>query len=463
MAVYVPDGARTWWTYYRVEGRRHRKNTLVAVVGDPGSPDYEASRHTAQQIEDRWREAHEAQAAEARKDAEARRRLGIGDVKVPTLRDAAQAYWDARGHAVANKDADARNLDRIMEIVGGHRLVTEIGDHDVRLLVAKRAAEPLLTKPRRCRQTGAMLPGVPQVYDIDGELRPYVEREDKPSDIVKVKPSTVNRQTVDLLRRVMEYARSALKVPGMQTIDYGDARLKEPSSRDRVLSYEEEARVYPHLRVGYGAAFRFALASALRLKNFTDLKWRDVNMSTGELTVIQKGNQRHTVRITPEIKAILDDQRGRDPVHVFVYVYEATPTPWKNPRNGQVYEPGKVYPVTYWGFSSWWKRVREAANIPDVTIHDLRRTAVTRVIDIVGDVKVAQELAGHGSAHLTQAVYNKLSKSRVREKLDDAERRIAEQRAQALARVDAGKLDGSGQNSAKIAKKRSKSLKNNAV
>ena len=56
------------------------------------------------------------------------------------------------------------------------------------------------------------------------------------------------------------------------------------------------------------------------------------------------------------------------------------PKPWTNPRNSQTYIPGQLYPVAYWGFDSWFDDVKEAIGINDLNIHDLRRTAASRII-----------------------------------------------------------------------------------
>jgi integrase len=113
----------------------------------------------------------------------------------------------------------------------------------------------------------------------------------------------------------------------------------------------------------------------------------------------------------------------------------SNPKLWKNPRNGRVYLPGHPYPVTYWGFDSWFDDVKDATGITDLCIHDLRRTAASRVIRAIGNPKTASRLLGHGSDHMIMTVYGQIRDDEAFEDLDEADRRIAVQRDRELARI----------------------------
>lgn len=95
-------------------------------------------------------------------------------------------------------------------------------------------------------------------------------------------------------------------------------------------------------------------------------------------------------------------QKGKHPVMVFTFVHEDAN--WLNPKNGVLYETGKIYPITAWGFSSWFDRIKARAGLSDVRIHDIRRTAGGRVNRASGLV-AASKLLGHSSITPTAKHY----------------------------------------------------------
>jgi integrase len=276
------------------------------------------------------------------------------------------------------------------------------------------------------------------VIDFDTqELRPYIEGKDDPKRIVKIATSTVNRSSIDVLKRVILYARDTLEVPGMPAIRWKGYRLKEPPARTRTLSLAEEARIMEHLREGYGSAFLFAVKSSLRLREFAGkFTWDQVNFDERTITVVQKGDDVHTLPMTDELETILREQFGRDPKRVFMFRFKGrgeSPKPWINPRNGQTYIPGQLYPVTYWGFDSWYDDVKDATGIADLNIHDLRRTAASRIVRETGNLAAARKMTGHKSDAILLRVYNHLSQEEALDDLNKANQRIAERRARELS------------------------------
>jgi integrase len=101
---------------------------------------------------------------------------------------------------------------------------------------------------------------------------------------------------------------------------------------------------------------------------------------------------------------------------------------WTNPKTGKVYEPDRLYPVTYWGFDTWFDRVKEVSEIEGLTIHDLRRTAGSRLLRDTGNMKLVQQKLGHKTFAQTAAAYAHLSDEEMLEDMLAAERRMAERR-----------------------------------
>ena len=54
-----------------------------------------------------------------------------------------------------------------------------------------------------------------------------------------------------------------------------------------------------------------------------------------------------------------------------------------------------------------WKNAREDAGItdPDCVIHSLRHTCATRLLEVVGDIKLVQEWLGHSVITTTARIY----------------------------------------------------------
>ena len=52
-----------------------------------------------------------------------------------------------------------------------------------------------------------------------------------------------------------------------------------------------------------------------------------------------------------------------------------------------------------------WKRIRDKAGVHDATIHDLRRTFVTRALRSGADVDVVRRMVGHASLDTTMTYY----------------------------------------------------------
>jgi integrase len=432
MAIILPKGGKTYRYEFQLDGVIYKGSTGIKYPDEAAARQHEADLKAERQAESR----------RVRKQDDAKRTLGIVDTSgktvVSTFLDAVDKYWAARKDTIANQDDDYRSLTWLVDQIGPDTLVTDIRNATVERVVKARAAMPKLSQPRRNRKTGNMMLGVSQVIDFETqELRPYIEGQDNPRHIVKIATSTVNRSSIDVLKRVILYARDTLEVPGMPAIRWKDYRLKEPPPRSRTLSLAEEGRIMAHLREGYGSAFLFAVKSSLRLREFAgSFTWEQVKFDGRTITVVQKGDDVHTLPMTDELETILREQMGRDRKHVFMFRFKGrgeNPKPWTNPRNGKTYVPGELYPVTYWGFDSWFDDVKDATGIADLNIHDLRRTAASRIIRETGNLAAARKMTGHKSEAILLRVYNHLSQEEALEDLNKANQRIAERRARELS------------------------------
>ncbi len=72
-----------------------------------------------------------------------------------------------------------------------------------------------------------------------------------------------------------------------------------------------------------------------------------------------------------------------------------------------------------------WSRIRKRAGISDVTLHDLRRTYVTRLIRAGVPVPTVQDLAGHANIETTLKHYTQVNDEDRRKGVAKLYRKIA--------------------------------------
>jgi integrase len=219
--------------------------------------------------------------------------------------------------------------------------------------------------------------------------------------------SYINRYTSKLLKRVYFAARDDWNIP-VKAIKWSSDKivLPEGPQRKREIRLEEEDAIIADedFRAGYGAAFQFALLSGMRKENFTALRWSEVDFGNREITFSMKGKnggKDHTITIDDEMLAILMAERGKHPTYVFTFFPKRTRL---NPTTGKQETAGVRVPLTYWGFTSWYRRLVKRLGF-DVTIHDIRRTTGSRIVRRTGDLKAASEHLGHSDISVTAKFY----------------------------------------------------------
>jgi integrase len=221
--------------------------------------------------------------------------------------------------------------------------------------------------------------------------------------------ASVNRE-LRLLRAVINCARDVWGV-ATPTIKWSDVLLDEPEYRQRILSGEEEARLFAALREDFHAMIRFALITGVRLKNILRLSWNQVKWELRHIVFRVKskkpGKKVLYIPFTTEIEAILIAERGRHPTRVFTWVCRKND---HNRKTGARRIKGERYRFSDGGWrDSWWKAV-EAAGLregtgqhspDDFRFHDLRHTAATRVHRKTRNLKTVQRLLGHADIRTT--------------------------------------------------------------
>lgn len=308
----------------------------------------------------------EASAFAARRRGEERRKLALQGGKVArdmTLGEAFDRYMNLKGQFCSDADNLERELNWILDQVGDSVRVTDFDDLMLEELVAKKR-----------------------------HLTRMWAKDDK-----TLSPLTVNQNVTKLIKRVFNRVKKTWKIPLPDEPDYEVHMLKEvPRVRELSLA-EEHALMVAAGDTGYGAMIQFMLASGLR-KADALIRWDQVDEAAGVIHVIQKGDRPHEVRITPVIRRLLTEARGQD--EQMVWTYRATNKSAKCPAGN-----GAVYPVSYEGFSSAFKWIRENAGVSNCRIHDLRKTAGSRLYRVTGDIVAVQIFLGHSNITITRKHY----------------------------------------------------------
>ena len=302
-------------------------------------------------------------------EAEVRRKAALGQDAKPTttLLAACDAWFDAKGQHLASNATVHYQLVNLADGLGSSVPLHDLTLADVDRYIARRRAQ--------------------------------------------VGNASVNRETA-LLRRVVNWCGAR----GYETpeIEWKEARLKETAAQTRVLSDEEETRLFGAIPANLRPIVEFALLSGQRKSEVVTLRWSDVDFAAGRATVWAKGGKRHSFPLTPRLVALIANQ-PKVCAQVFTYVAERSAPPRKD-RPMRV--KGHRYPFSRQGWARKWRKALVRAGIEDFRFHDLRHTALTRL----GNIETAFELAGHSDIRTTKRYFH-TAEDRVRERMIAAESR----------------------------------------
>jgi integrase len=178
--------------------------------------------------------------------------------------------------------------------------------------------------------------------------------------------------------------------------------------RERFVQPDEMARLLKAVENERGANWDlhdFVLLSLYcgqRKSNLLSMRWEQIKMSvTGDAEweiPMTKTGKSHKVPLLPEALTILQDRKRR--------AKTKAAKPWVFPSDGKT---GHIKDM-----KKSWKRLRESVNIPDVHIHDLRRTLGSFMAGANVSLQIIGKALGHSSIAATQ-IYARLQLDPVRQ------------------------------------------------
>jgi integrase len=330
MSVYRPKGTKTY--VYDFQWRRRRFS---------GSTGFKSKRE-AEQVERDRRDAVLREAAAAQQRA----------AQPLTLDLACDRYWIEVGQHAKSAMQIEWSIDYLLNFFGPDKLLRDITEADVAMLVSKRRAD--------------------RVDNIN------VRRHRPSKETKRVTPATVNRSVTEPLRRIMLRARD---VWGKEIgrVEWRKHRLKEPKERIRSMSADEEGRLFTVLPAAYAPIIRFALRTGCRAMECINLRWSDIDWGNRRITISGKGGKVASIPMSMDVRDLLFPmQNGAE----FVFLM---------PPNRR--EPSRR--MTYRALYSAFFEATQRAAITGLRIHDLRHTAATRLVQATGNLKMAQKLLRH--------------------------------------------------------------------
>ena len=204
----------------------------------------------------------------------------------------------------------------------------------------------------------------------------------------KVKSATVARD-LGLMGAVFKYARQELRIMTSSPLD-DVAKPKQSASRNRRISQDEINSILQAFKYDGSSqpvtkkqqtawAFLFAIETAMRASEITGLKWADVYDRHVELELTKNGTARQ-VPLSKRAIELLSYMRGIDDTNVCTVKSKVA--------DGEVGRGGLS--------SYFFQIVKEKLKINDLTFHDTRHEAISRMVKNAKlPVEVLAKITGH--------------------------------------------------------------------
>ncbi|MBC7340867.1 MAG: site-specific integrase [Clostridia bacterium] len=214
------------------------------------------------------------------------------------------------------------------------------------------------------------------------------------------------RMVQQVLHGALEQAVAERKIP-YNPSDKVRLPTYEPQKRRALTQEEEAAFIQACFSDRLGPAFLVALGAGLRRGEVLALRWSDIDWENGILrverglthtteagTTIQGPKTAHSKRPVPVPGTVLQ---------VLAYHRDRMQAEENYRANGLVFVTRKRTPIMPRNFNRKFYQLRAKAGIPeDVTLHGLRHTFATRLLELGEDTHVIQSMMGHTRSSITQ-------------------------------------------------------------
>ena len=366
-----PSGARTWLVQYRNSAGRTRKLALGKVgVLTPDEARQRASKALGRVADG--------------EDPSATRHALRADLTVSKLIDTylAKGPADKPAKKAASWAMDASNLRRHASPLLGKRTLAELTADDIQKF---------------------------QRDVTDGKTKADVRTRKRGRALVKGGPAAATRAT-RVLAAMLEWAR---KRKFRADNPAKDVKLSKPTKRERFLSAAELARLgeafttaeQQGLNPSSLAVLRLLVLTGARKNEVASLKWEHVDFERAALRLPDSKTGAKIVPLgAPALTLLNRLPRKKD-------------SPWVFPATR-----GKGHHV---GIARIWRKLRVAAKLKDVRIHDLRHGFASVAVADGSSLYLLGKVLGHSQTATTER-YAHLQLDPVRAVADRTSRKIAE-------------------------------------
>ncbi|MGH7800985.1 MAG: tyrosine-type recombinase/integrase [Thermodesulfobacteriota bacterium] len=199
------------------------------------------------------------------------------------------------------------------------------------------------------------------------------------------KPATVNRE-IATLRQIFNLAKRWNKFFGENPVSISKL-LPEHNQKERILSYEEETKLFSLGNPCLRAIIITALNTGMRKTEILTLKWFNVELENGVITIDQtntKTKKTRRIPINSTMRKLLREQKLRCGGSEHVFLSQAgTPYKFHDSLKGA------------------FERTCKKAGITGLRFHDLRHTAATRMIEAGASIVAVSKILGHSDIKMT--------------------------------------------------------------
>lgn len=318
----------------------------------------------------------QARVVERAKIAEVEAGYGPDDTSDLTIDAAAARWYDEVGKSLKSATDLERSLDLVVMCFGARTKLREIDSARVSAAILARRAMPAEYRSKSGVSTKA------------------------------VKAATVNRQVVDVARRILRRAALHWGARNLQAVDWSALRLNEGAKRQRELSEDESARLDAAVLRPYWREFRDFLGTyGLRLSEmfFTP---DQVQLIDGVVRVRireRKDGSTYSIVLLPEDGRRMLSRKSRAEAAGFTTVWYQEHRPYRRARKRPSLPPppAKLIPMTYNGARAALRRVIKRSGVSNLTIHDHRHDVATKLTRKAG-IAIAQAQLGHSDISTTQ-------------------------------------------------------------
>lgn len=194
-----------------------------------------------------------------------------------------------------------------------------------------------------------------------------------------------------------EYLPADFKNPVRKIKKYPTYPSREFVTAEQMPRLLEVINSYPDRQAAN--VVKIALLTGLRFNEILNLKWQDINLESGFITLSGDKTKNGRVHHLPMPNTLLK---------LFRHIH-------KVPGNQNVF-PGRFEGSRRYHIDAEWRKIRVLAGIPKVRFHDLRRTVGSWLIQQTGSLALVGTVLNQTNAHVTRS-YSLYQVNQVRDEL----------------------------------------------